>query len=77
MYPNIILTNRLQPSSMVSPAVCAACDFNRPENDCQRRMEWIWRGDYLPADQQVKCGRGGAVAPLTLGGAGRGRQATA
>ena len=53
MYPNIILTNRLQPSSMVNPAICAACDFNRPENDCQRRMEWIWRGDYLPADQQA------------------------
>jgi DNA polymerase epsilon subunit 1 len=50
MYPNIILTNRLQPSSMVNPAVCAACDFNRPESDCQRRMEWIWRGDYYPAD---------------------------
>ncbi|RLO01284.1 hypothetical protein DYB28_005264 [Aphanomyces astaci] len=25
MYPNIILTNRLQPSAMVTPADCAAC----------------------------------------------------
>merc|ERR1712015_36473 len=27
MYPNIILTNRLQPSAMVDEADCAACDF--------------------------------------------------
>lgn len=30
MYPNIILTNRLQPSSMVCETDCAACDFNKP-----------------------------------------------
>jgi DNA polymerase epsilon subunit 1 len=30
MYPNIILTNRLQPSAIVSPATCAVCDFNKP-----------------------------------------------
>lgn len=29
MYPNIILTNRLQPSAIVDQAVCAACDFNQ------------------------------------------------
>ena len=28
MYPNIILTNRLQPSAVVNPVSCAACDFN-------------------------------------------------
>ena len=53
MYPNIILTNRLQPSSMVSAATCAACDFNRAGNDCQRKLEWIWRGDYFPADRNA------------------------
>lgn len=30
MYPNIILTNRLQPSAMVDDETCAACDFNKP-----------------------------------------------
>jgi len=30
MYPNIILTNRLQPSAIVSSATCAVCDFNKP-----------------------------------------------
>jgi DNA polymerase epsilon subunit 1 len=30
MYPNIILTNRLQPMAMVDAQTCAACDFNKP-----------------------------------------------
>ena len=49
MYPNIILTNRLQPSAIVDEKVCAACDFNRPGAACKREMEWTWRGEYLPA----------------------------
>ena len=46
MYPNIILTNRLQPSAIVDEATCAACDFNKPGAMCQRPMEWVWRADY-------------------------------
>ncbi|KAJ0173535.1 hypothetical protein K1T71_010684 [Dendrolimus kikuchii] len=49
MYPNIILTNRLQPSAMVNTSICAVCDYNRPGATCQRHMEWMWRGEYLPA----------------------------
>ncbi|KAK0098900.1 hypothetical protein PV326_000061 [Microctonus aethiopoides] len=49
MYPNIILTNRLQPSAMVDETICAACDFNRPGAKCKRNMEWMWRGEYLAA----------------------------
>jgi DNA polymerase elongation subunit (family B) len=48
MYPNIILTNRLQPHAIVSSNQCAACDFNGM-SDCQRTMEWTWRGEYFPA----------------------------
>ncbi|MCL4127577.1 UNVERIFIED_CONTAM: hypothetical protein GTU68_024765 [Idotea baltica] len=51
MYPNIILTNRLQPSAMVDETVCAACDFNRPGATCQRKMSWIWRGEVMPASR--------------------------
>ncbi|XP_071842243.1 DNA polymerase epsilon catalytic subunit A-like isoform X1 [Apostichopus japonicus] len=51
MYPNIILTNRLQPSAMVDEATCAACDFNKPGARCQRSMLWKWRGDYMPASR--------------------------
>eukprot|EP01059_Diplonema_ambulator_P006462 TRINITY_DN16155_c1_g2_i2.p1 TRINITY_DN16155_c1_g2~~TRINITY_DN16155_c1_g2_i2.p1 ORF type:complete len:2253 (+),score=933.60 TRINITY_DN16155_c1_g2_i2:28-6759(+) len=47
MYPNIILTNRLQPPSMVTEETCAACCFNDPANDCKRNMKWIWRGEYF------------------------------
>lgn len=51
MYPNIILTNRLQPSAIVDEATCAACDFNKPGATCQRNMEWVWRGDFMPASR--------------------------
>jgi DNA polymerase epsilon subunit 1 len=51
MYPNIILSNRLQPSAIVDDATCAACDFNQAKNDCKRRMDWTWRGDYNPASK--------------------------
>lgn len=49
MYPNIILTNRLQPSAMVDDSTCAACDYNQSKNNCKRKMNWVWRGDYNPA----------------------------
>ncbi|PLW15756.1 hypothetical protein PCANC_13456 [Puccinia coronata f. sp. avenae] len=49
MYPNIMLSNRLQPDSVVSEGMCAACDFNRPDKTCDRRLEWAWRGEYFPA----------------------------
>ena len=51
MYPNIILTNRLQPSAMVDEADCAACDFNKPGATCQRSMPWMWRGEVMPASR--------------------------
>ncbi|GAA6009169.1 hypothetical protein JCM11491_005778 [Sporobolomyces phaffii] len=49
MYPNIMLSNRLQPDSVVTEADCAACDYNRPGKQCQRKMTWAWRGEYFPA----------------------------
>ncbi|KAE8270465.1 hypothetical protein A4X09_0g1860 [Tilletia walkeri] len=49
MYPNIMLSNRLQPDSMVTEATCATCDYNRPGMQCDRRMDWAWRGDFFPA----------------------------
>jgi DNA polymerase elongation subunit (family B) len=49
MYPNIILTNRLQPSAIVTEEDCAACDFNKPGKGCLRTLEWVWRGDHYAA----------------------------
>lgn len=31
MYPNIILTNRLQPDAMIEESMCATCEFNTPD----------------------------------------------
>jgi DNA polymerase epsilon subunit 1 len=49
MYPNIMLSNRLQPDSVVDEAACAVCDYNRPGKTCDRRMTWAWRGEFFPA----------------------------
>ncbi|KAK9830879.1 hypothetical protein WJX81_001263 [Elliptochloris bilobata] len=49
MYPNIILTNRLQPSAIVTDEDCAACAFNRPGKTCLRPMAWTWRGESFSA----------------------------
>ncbi|CAL1710904.1 unnamed protein product [Somion occarium] len=49
MYPNIMLSNRLQPDSAVDESVCAVCDYNRPGKACDRRMTWAWRGEFFPA----------------------------
>ena len=51
MYPNIILSNRLQPSAIVSKEACAACSFNKDAdaNRCQRPMNWKWRGELYKA----------------------------
>jgi len=47
MYPNIILSNRLQPVAIVNEQVCAGCVYNKPENNCKRNLEWQWKGEYF------------------------------
>ncbi|QSL66824.1 hypothetical protein MERGE_001211 [Pneumocystis wakefieldiae] len=49
MYPNIMITNRLQPDSMIDESRCATCDFNRSGKTCDRKMTWSWHGDFFPA----------------------------
>ena len=51
MYPNIILTNRLQPPALIDEETCASCDYNEPDAPCRRKMDWMWRGDYYPANK--------------------------
>lgn len=36
---------------MVNETDCAACDFNKPGATCKRDMEWMWRGEMLPASR--------------------------
>ncbi|SPQ99410.1 unnamed protein product (mitochondrion) [Plasmodiophora brassicae] len=52
MYPNLILTNRLQPMAIVDSRTCAACDFNIDSDVCQRHMEWAWKGRFYPAKRR-------------------------
>eukprot|EP00924_Labyrinthula_sp_SR-Ha-C_P002487 maker-scaffold_16-snap-gene-6.20-mRNA-1 protein AED:0.04 eAED:0.04 QI:0/0/0/1/1/1/3/0/2111 len=58
MYPNIILTNRLQPSSIVAENTCNKCRYSsggcniqgekgNGSNMCQRKLDWVWRGDIM------------------------------
>uniref|UniRef100_A0A0K0CTA2 DNA polymerase epsilon catalytic subunit n=1 Tax=Angiostrongylus cantonensis TaxID=6313 RepID=A0A0K0CTA2_ANGCA len=51
MYPNIILTNRLQPCAVVNEEICMACSYNRPDAKCKRVMDWEWRGELVPASR--------------------------
>ncbi|KAL3113616.1 hypothetical protein niasHT_010645 [Heterodera trifolii] len=51
MYPNIILTNRLQPPAVVTEEVCMACIHNVPEAKCKRPLQWMWRGEIVPASR--------------------------
>ena len=48
MYPNIILTNKLQPVSMVNEQICAGCIYNKEDSQCKRYMKWNWRGELFP-----------------------------
>ena len=69
MYPNIILTNRLQPQAMVNDAVCASCDFNPPKNNCKRKMQWLWKCVPSPVSVvvvPVLCMRLLCCGPLAL-----------
>eukprot|EP00930_Biecheleria_cincta_P017416 TRINITY_DN1385_c0_g1_i1.p1 TRINITY_DN1385_c0_g1~~TRINITY_DN1385_c0_g1_i1.p1 ORF type:complete len:2608 (-),score=472.89 TRINITY_DN1385_c0_g1_i1:198-7172(-) len=49
MYPNIILSNRLQPMAIVSREFCNSCTYNDPSNNCKRDMDWKWRGELYMA----------------------------
>lgn len=51
MYPNIILTSRLQPMAIVDQRTCASCDFNVRSKECQRKMDWVWRGKTYPLNR--------------------------
>ena len=48
MYPNIILSNRLQPVAIVDDETWASCLFNDANNNCKRYLEWQWKVSYYP-----------------------------
>lgn len=48
MYPNIILTNRLQPTAIVNDQICSNCLYNEKRNNCKRPLTWEWRVTHYP-----------------------------
>lgn len=66
MYPNIILTNRLTPSSIVDDATCTACIHNDPNNECKRKMDWVWRVNHFTADNEETRRVGNALTKKTF-----------
>ena len=48
MYPNIILTNKLQPVAVVNDEICAKCLYNKDMKLCKKKMFWRWRGELFP-----------------------------
>ncbi|VDM17454.1 unnamed protein product [Hydatigera taeniaeformis] len=53
MYPNIILTNRLQPSAVTADPNkhCSGCHFYKPGAACRRFLTWRWRGEIWTASR--------------------------
>lgn len=51
MYPNIILTNKLQPVSIVNDTICSSCLYNNPANECKKPMAWKWKGELFPLNR--------------------------
>ncbi|KFG26216.1 uncharacterized protein NESG_01332 [Nematocida ausubeli] len=47
MYPNIILTNRLQPTAVMDDKACAHCAYAPEKDTCQRKMRWKGRAEVL------------------------------
>lgn len=48
MYPNIILTNRLQPTAIVNDQICSNCLYNEKKNQCKRMLSWDWKVTHYP-----------------------------
>ncbi|KAI5192514.1 DNA polymerase epsilon subunit 1 [Nematocida sp. AWRm77] len=53
MYPNIILTNRLQPVAITDERRCAQCVHYKEKEKCQRKMEWKSRAEVFPIDEKT------------------------
>ncbi|KAI5172524.1 DNA polymerase epsilon subunit 1 [Nematocida sp. LUAm3] len=53
MYPNIILTNRLQPSAVISEKTCSQCVHSKEKEKCQRKMPWKMRAELYPVDEKT------------------------
>ncbi|XP_953446.1 DNA polymerase epsilon (catalytic subunit), putative [Theileria annulata] len=51
MYPNIIITQRLQPTAIVDEKFCEKCSYYSESERCQKRMRWKQRLEISPIDK--------------------------
>lgn len=52
MYPNIILTNRLQPVAVTTEEKCMQCPYFASRSTCQHKMEWNIRAEVFPVGEK-------------------------
>ncbi|SBT37586.1 DNA polymerase epsilon, catalytic subunit a, putative [Plasmodium ovale wallikeri] len=50
MYPNIILSHRLQPNAIITPDHCFNCSFYKQRHLCQKQMVWKRKLEISPID---------------------------
>ncbi|CRG93880.1 DNA polymerase epsilon, catalytic subunit a, putative [Plasmodium gallinaceum] len=50
MYPNIILSHRLQPNAIITPDHCFNCSFYKQRHLCQKKMIWKRKLEISPID---------------------------
>ncbi|GFE53498.1 DNA polymerase catalytic subunit [Babesia ovis] len=51
MYPNIILSQRLQPTAIVTEDFCQQCSYYAEAGVCQKRMQWKQKLEISPVDR--------------------------
>ncbi|ORM39971.1 DNA polymerase epsilon catalytic subunit A [Babesia sp. Xinjiang] len=51
MYPNIILSQRLQPTAIVTEQTCKQCSYYNESDVCQKRMQWKQKLEISPVDR--------------------------
>lgn len=51
MYPNIILSQRLQPTAIVTEEFCQKCSYYKEASICQKRMQWKQKLEISPVDR--------------------------
>ncbi|EZG43301.1 DNA polymerase [Gregarina niphandrodes] len=54
MYPNIILSQRLQPYSIVDEETdCFHCPYYKERAQCQRQLKWRWKAEKYNLDRAL------------------------
>ncbi|AFZ81656.1 DNA polymerase epsilon, catalytic subunit a, putative [Theileria equi strain WA] len=51
MYPNIIISQRLQPTAIVTEDFCRKCSYYKESLLCQKKMNWKQRLEISPIDK--------------------------